>query len=200
MGYLLGLILFAARFIVALIFLRTGAAKIADRLDFRVAVANYQILPGFLTGPVAAVLPWAEIAVGTLLAAGVLTSPAAAVLALLLTAFSIGIAINLARGREFSCGCTGTAPSMISWRHIAVNTVIAAIALAVALAPPAALAVWPGVPAAFPVGMPAADAVPVLLTVVLGFALAAVLRVAGRILSLLGGQPAWAADSHLRSP
>lgn len=196
----MGLVLFAARFIVALIFLRAGVAKLADRLDFRAAVANYRILPGFLTGPVATILPWAEIAVGTLLAAGMLTSPAAAVLALLLTAFSVGIAINLARGREFACGCAGTAPSMISWRHIAVNAVLAVAAAAVALAPPAALAVWPGVPASFRVGMPSADAVPVLLTVILGFALSAVLRMVGRTLSLLGSQPAQAAESHLRSP
>jgi Methylamine utilisation protein MauE len=194
-----GVVLFAARFIVALIFLRAGTAKLADRFDFRAAVANYRILPSSLTGPVAAILPWAEIAVGTLLTVGMLTSPAAAVLALLLAAFSVAIAINLARGREFACGCTGTAPSMISWRHVAVNAVLAVAAIAVALAPPTALAVWPGVPAAFQVGMPAADAVPVLLTVILGFALAAVLRAVGRILNLLGGQLVRAADSHPRS-
>ena len=139
------LLILMVRWIIAGIFLRAGVVKLGDRAGFRAAVANYQLLPPTLVAPVAAVLPVAEIAGAVLLAAGILTAPAAIALGLLLAAFASAIALALAQGRSFDCGCSGTAaPSRIGWGHVALDLVLAAGAALVAAYGPIALSVWPG--------------------------------------------------------
>jgi uncharacterized membrane protein YphA (DoxX/SURF4 family) len=172
------LVTLAARFVLAFIFLRAGIAKLSDLSDFRTAVANYQILPARLNGTAARAVPVAELTAGLLLLLGVLPGITAAFLAALLAIFSVAIIINLARGRVFDCGCGGTAPRQISWRHVAVNLALAASAVAVALAPPAALDAVAGPAGAFSVSLPHGSGIPVLLTVSLGLVMASMFRAA----------------------
>src|SRR5262245_56382768 len=141
----MALALLAARYVLAGVFLRSGLAKLSDLPDFRSAVANYQLVPLGAIPAVALGLPIAEVAVALLVAAGVLTGPAAAVMALFLMVFAGAIAINLARGRVFDCGCGGRAtPLLISWVHVRLDAAMAVVAVAIALAPPVTLALWPG--------------------------------------------------------
>src|SRR5579863_4106872 len=93
------LLVLMVRWFLAGVFLRAGVVKLGDSADFRAAVANYGLLPLRFVVPVAVVLPLAEIAGGALLATGILTAPAAILLGLLLAAFAVAIAVNLARGR-----------------------------------------------------------------------------------------------------
>ena len=97
-GAMAALLILMVRWFIAGVFLRAGVVKLGDQAEFRAAVANYQLLPLRFVGPVAVVLPVAEIAGGVLLAAGILTAPAAILLGLLLAAFAVAIGINLARG------------------------------------------------------------------------------------------------------
>jgi hypothetical protein len=172
-----GLVLLFARWAIAGIFLRSGISKSLALSEFRSAVANYKLLPAGLVTPVAFCLPFAEIAAAVLLAAGVLPVLVSAALALLLTAFSVAIGVNLMRGRVFDCGCAGSAaaPRLISWRHVAADLVLAGAATAVAVAPPPANA-WQGVAGAVSVSMPGGGAIPALLAVVLGLIMTALLR------------------------
>jgi hypothetical protein len=54
----------AIRLGAAVIWIVAGAAKIPQIQSFQVLVQRYGILPGFLTGPFAYVLPFLEIAIG----------------------------------------------------------------------------------------------------------------------------------------
>jgi len=173
-----GLFLLAARWFIAGIFLRSGLAKATELSAFRSAVANYRLLPPALVTAVAISLPFAEITAGALLAAGVLPVIVAAALAVLLVVFAAAIAINLARGRVFDCGCAGSAvaPSTIGWQHVAVDLLLAAVAAAIAVAPPASAELWPGPSGPIRVAVPGIDVLPVLLAVLICLVVMAVLR------------------------
>lgn len=161
----MGLFLLMARWLVAGIFLRSGLPKATGLAAFRSAVGNYGLLPTALVTVVAVTLPYAEILAAILLAVGVLTVVVAAVLAILLLAFAVAIGINLARGRVFDCGCAGSvaAPRMIGWRHVAADLGLAALAAAIAVAPPAAAQLWRGPAGLVHVAEPGGGAFPALL-------------------------------------
>jgi uncharacterized membrane protein YphA (DoxX/SURF4 family) len=162
------LLVLMIRWIVAGVFLRAGVVKLWDRVGFRAAVANYGLLPPVVVAPVAAVLPLAEIAGGALLAAGILTALVAILLGLLLAAFAGAIAVNLARGRSFDCGCSGSStPSRIGWRHVALDLGLAAAAALVAAYGPVAASVWPGPLGPDPWTAPAGGVTPTILAVLI---------------------------------
>jgi hypothetical protein len=199
----LGLLLLAARWLVAGIFLRSGLVKAIGIAEFRSAVVNYRLLPPALVTAVAVTLPFVEIGAAALLAAGVLTVAVAAALASLLIVFASAIAINLARGRVFDCGCAGSAavPRVISWRHVVIDLVLAAMAAAVAGASPDAAQLWPGPVSPVHVTTPGGGILPVLLAVIVGLVMMFVLRQAADVRGLAaaaGREPA-AHDSPTES-
>lgn len=182
----MGLVLLGVRWLIAGIFLRSGLVKLAGIAEFRAAVANYRLLPAAAVRPVAWLLPAAEVVLAVVLAAGLLPVVAAAALAALLVVFAVAIAINLARGRSFDCGCGGSvAPALISWRHVLLDLVLAAGAAAVAIAPPPVAELWRGPAGAAQVSVAASGAWPVLLAVVVLLILLAVLKRAATIRSLV---------------
>jgi uncharacterized membrane protein YphA (DoxX/SURF4 family) len=183
---LVGLFLLAARWLVAGIFLRSGLAKATRLAAFHSAVRNYRLLPPALVAVVATVLPFAEITAGILLAIGVLPVLVAATLALLLVIFATAIAINLARGRIFECGCSASAvaPSTISWRHVVVDLLLAAVAAVIAVAPPAAAQLWRGPAGLVQVTTQGGGAFPVLLAVLVCFAVIPLMQRAAAVRGL----------------
>lgn len=183
----MALVLLAARWLIAGLFLRSGLAKAAGLADFRSAVANYRLLPSVLVRPVAVTLPLAEIVAGFLLAIGVLPMVVAAILAALLVVFATAIGINLARGRVFDCGCAGSAavPRMISWQHVATNLVLAVLAAAVAVASPSALELWRGPVSPVHLATQSGGAFPVLLAVLVCLVVLPVLRRAAAVRGLV---------------
>lgn len=96
-----------ARLGLAMVFLLSGALKAVDPAQTRIAVAAYELLPSGLVGPVATVLPLAELALGTLLLAGAFTRWVALVSAVLLVVLMLGVAQAWARGLSIDCGCFG---------------------------------------------------------------------------------------------
>lgn len=182
----MGLFLLAARWLIAGIFLRSGLAKATGLATFRSAVANYRLLPPALVTVVATTLPFAEIAAGVLLAIGVLPTVVAAAVAVLLVVFAVAIAVNLARGRVFDCGCVGSAiaPSTISWRHVAVDLVLAVAAAAIAVAPPAVAELWGGPVGPVRVATQGGTAFPVLLAVLVGLVVMTMLQRAAAVRGL----------------
>lgn len=179
----MGLFLLAARWFIAGIFLRSGIAKAAGLAEFRSAVANYQLLPPVLVTAVAATLPFAEIAAGALLAAGVLPGLVTVALAGLLAAFAVAIAVNLARGRVFDCGCAGSvaAPRLITWWHVAADLLLAAVATAIAVAAPAAADLWPGPASPVHLAVPGGSALPMLLAALVCLVLTPLLQRAAAV-------------------
>jgi uncharacterized membrane protein YphA (DoxX/SURF4 family) len=94
----------AFRIVLSCVFLTAGLAKVARLEQFTGIVASYRLLPERLVKLVATWVPRLEFAVGALLAAGVPLAP----VALLVSAFAAGVAINVLRGRAINCGCFGS--------------------------------------------------------------------------------------------
>jgi uncharacterized membrane protein YphA (DoxX/SURF4 family) len=98
----------AVRLGAAAIWVVAGAAKIPQIQAFQVLVQRYGILPGFLTGPFAYVLPFLEIALGLYLAAGLFVRGTAFLGTVLFAAFLTAQMSALIRGISLDCGCFGS--------------------------------------------------------------------------------------------
>ena len=99
----------AIRLIAAAVWIIAGAVKIPQIQAFEVLVQRYGILPVWLAGPFAYVLPFLELAIGVYLAAGLFVRGASFVGTLLFAAFLIAQASAWLRGISLDCGCFGTA-------------------------------------------------------------------------------------------
>lgn len=97
----------AARLLLAGVWLISGWLKASDPIETRVAVRAYQLLPDDVSDLVAAVLPYAEIAVGVILLAGLATRIGGILSTLMLIAFLFGVISAAARGLSIDCGCFG---------------------------------------------------------------------------------------------
>lgn len=122
------LLLVAARLLLAAVFLVSGLGKLLDRKGTRRAVIDFGT-PVRLASPVALVLPVSELAVAAALLPeasarwGVLGAIS------LLAVFSVGIAINIAKGRRPDCHCFGQFHSApIGWGTLVRNGLLAAVA------------------------------------------------------------------------
>ena len=97
----------ACRIILAGIFLYSGYSKMQSTLQFAAVLSQYQLVPADLVLPLAAYLPWAEIALGLFLLTGWKTRLAAWIAAALLFVFIIAMTVTYFRGIEADCGCFG---------------------------------------------------------------------------------------------
>ena len=123
-----------------LVFTFAGVGHWRHRRLLGGVVANYRLLPDALVGAVAAMLPWAEIAVGLGLLLSPFGSGRAAMLVggVLLLIFGWAMAVNLRRGRGFiDCGCGHAALRQpLNWLLVARNAGMALPLLGFALAGP----------------------------------------------------------------
>ncbi|MGA9309394.1 MAG: MauE/DoxX family redox-associated membrane protein [Pseudonocardiaceae bacterium] len=92
---------------LAAVFLVSGALKVVDPAQTRIAVRAYELLPPDLVGPVATALPLLELVLGTLLLVGAFTRWVALAAAILLVVLMIAVAQAWARGLSIDCGCFG---------------------------------------------------------------------------------------------
>ena len=98
---------FAARLVVGGVWVVAGALKLPDPAASVRSVRAYQLLPEGVVPLVGYALPVLEILVGACLVLGLLTRLSAAVSALMLVAFVVGISAAWARGLQIECGCFG---------------------------------------------------------------------------------------------
>ena len=123
--------LLLARLVLAGVFVVAGTAKLLDRGGTRRALASFEI-PSRLAGPLAAALPWMELAVAAALVPRVSAWWGSLGALGLLLAFTATIARSLARGDRPDCRCFGqfrAAP--VGWPTLVRNGVLAALAVAV---------------------------------------------------------------------
>lgn len=97
----------ALRLLLAAVFIIFGWNKAQDPAEMRVAIRAYQLVPEWSVHPMAAVLPYLEIAAGVLLLLGLATRIGAVLTALMMLAFIFGIAWAIALGLNIDCGCSG---------------------------------------------------------------------------------------------
>lgn len=96
-----------SRLIVGGVLIAAGLLKYQHLDKSQMAVRAYEILPIGVANIIGIVLPFAEIAMGALLLLGAATRITAGLSALLMIAFTIGIAQAWARGLSIDCGCFG---------------------------------------------------------------------------------------------
>ncbi|HEY3263010.1 MAG TPA: MauE/DoxX family redox-associated membrane protein [Pseudonocardiaceae bacterium] len=96
-----------ARVGLAAVWLISGGLKAADPSQTYLTVSAFDVLPAAAVGPVAAALPFVELAIGVLLLVGFGVRPAAVASTVLLVAFVAGVGQAWARGLSIDCGCFG---------------------------------------------------------------------------------------------
>lgn len=139
----LPLLVVSARLLLAGVLAAAGLAKAVDLPSSVRAVRAYRLLPEGIVEVVAHGLPFLEIGVAVLLLLGVATRLAAIVTAVLLLAFTAGIASAAARGLTIDCGCFGGGGEVGDTHYaseIARDVALLGLACLVALAAPGRLA------------------------------------------------------------
>jgi hypothetical protein len=121
---------------LALLFAAAAWHKASDRIRFHATLRGYGLLPRWFVAPVARFLPLLEASIAVALLVPP-TRPTAALAAIaLLTAYTLAIAANLARGRrDIDCGCfasSGRVP-LSSW--LVTRNVLLIVAASVVVMP-----------------------------------------------------------------
>jgi uncharacterized membrane protein YphA (DoxX/SURF4 family) len=96
-----------ARLVLGGVFVVAGALKAVDPQSSVAAVRAYELLPGSLATVVGWGMPFAEIALGLLLLAGIATRVVAATTGLLLLVYMSAVISAAVRGLSIDCGCFG---------------------------------------------------------------------------------------------
>jgi len=102
------------RIIVGLLFVYASVEKIMTPDAFAVSVANYDLLPSFLIGPIALWLPWLEMLTGIMLITGRFALGAATTASGLMVIFCLAISISYLRGLNINCGCFSMDPKNVA--------------------------------------------------------------------------------------
>ena len=97
----------AARLVLGGVFLVAGGLKVIDPQSSVAAVRAYRLLPVSVATLVGWGLPFAEIALGLLLLAGIATRVVADAAAVLLIVFIAAVLSAAVRGLSIDCGCFG---------------------------------------------------------------------------------------------
>jgi uncharacterized membrane protein YphA (DoxX/SURF4 family)/peroxiredoxin len=138
----MGELVLVARLVLAGVFALAGLGKLADRRGAERALTEFG-LPEAVGTPLARALPVAELAVAAALVSGGESRLGAAGALVLLAAFSVAVAANLARGRTPDCHCFGQMHSRpIGAGTLARNAVLGGLSALVLLGPAGGVGGW----------------------------------------------------------
>lgn len=117
--------------LIALTFVASGGVKLLRPRQFVGVVRDFKVVPDAAARPVAYLLPYLETCVGLCLLLNLYRAVFLAVAVVLLAAFTLAVAVNLARGRTFiSCGCFGShGKRELSWMLVARNLLLVVVAM-----------------------------------------------------------------------
>jgi putative oxidoreductase len=90
---------------LGIVFIYSGVFKVLDPSNFKDVIILYNIVPVLWAPYGAIVIPWIELITGIMLFFGFRVRPASLILVLLMMSFTAFIAVNLASGNIFDCGC-----------------------------------------------------------------------------------------------
>ena len=93
------------RFLIGGLFIYAGLGNIMAPLEFAVAIRNYDLVPLWSIGIIAATLPWVEVLAGLGLVLGVRIKACSLIISSLLVVFILIIIIAYLRGLDVECGC-----------------------------------------------------------------------------------------------
>lgn len=139
----MGAFLLVARFALAAVFTVAGLAKLRDSQGSRKSLGDFGV-PGALIPLLAVLLPVSEIGCAIALFRDGWAVRGATGAAVLLCVFTVGIAVNLARGRAPACHCFGQlSSSAVSWRTLVRNFVLLMLAAGVLWRADKVTSTWP---------------------------------------------------------
>ncbi len=116
------------RLLLVMILLPSGWGKIRNLSGFRNGVSNYQILPSSLIPFATIAIPFSEILLGILIFTGIGHGLPAYATSILFLIFIVAISINLRKGRDIACACSGVSEKQrISWGLVARNIILVII-------------------------------------------------------------------------
>lgn len=120
----------ASRVVLGGLLLWAGLTKVGDQQGMALAIDSYDVLPEGVVRPLAAALPWLEIALGAFLILGIFVRFSAIATGALLVAFLIGMAQAKARGLAIDCGCFGGGGpgEGVSWLDIVRDVALLGVA------------------------------------------------------------------------
>lgn len=95
----------ALRLYLGGLFVYASMYKISHPAVFAETIAAYQMVPHMLVNPMAAVLPWLELACGLLLIAGVRSKAACVLIMAMLVMFIVALVWVLVMDIPIGCGC-----------------------------------------------------------------------------------------------
>jgi putative oxidoreductase len=127
-------LLAVCRIVLGGLFIWAAVTKLPGMAAFAQDVANYRVIPAALVPVLAAAVVGIELLAGIALVTGLMERPAAAVLAVLLAAFTALLTQALLRGVDLRCGCFG-GDERASWWTVLRDLVMLAAAVAVARGP-----------------------------------------------------------------
>lgn len=93
------------RIVMGVMMIYSGFIKALDPIVFESIIMKYNIIPNFFAPYPAIVLPYLEIIIGIFLVIGMRVKASAFLSMGLMVMFAVFIAINIARGESFDCGC-----------------------------------------------------------------------------------------------
>lgn len=139
----MAILIFVARLALGALLIVAGTLKAHDGVTATASsIAAYRILSPAIVGPLAVVLPYAEILLGGYLALGLFTRVAGIVASVQFVAFAGAVASLVVRGLPADCGCFGSSiPTPPSWGHVAADLALALVAAGIARFAPGAFAV-----------------------------------------------------------
>ena len=123
---------FALRVLLGAVFIYAAYSKLRQPwLLFALSIDSYQLLPEWAVYALARTLPWIELVLGVLLAAGVWLRQVSSVAAATLTLFFAVMIVSYFRGAGIDCGCFGVGEPL-SARTVVRDGVLVAAALTLA--------------------------------------------------------------------
>ncbi|HVR87696.1 MAG TPA: MauE/DoxX family redox-associated membrane protein [Planctomycetota bacterium] len=119
---------------LGLAFLAAGMLKVLEPAEFALSLAKLSLLPSFLLGAAAILLPWVEIVSGLALVATRRYRDAATWLNLgLLAVFTTALVAGMVRGSAGTCGCFGSGIAFLNRPEVGLARNLLLIAAAAAL-------------------------------------------------------------------
>ena len=125
-----------AQIVLGILLLWSSLTKIGNIEAFIQAVQNFDLVPVAASNFVAMTLPWVELLGALSLIGGVKARGGAFLSFFLLIIFTLGVAIAMARGLDFECGCFGTDDgTRAGWGKLLQNSGFILLAWVSSLAP-----------------------------------------------------------------
>lgn len=129
-------LVYSLQLAIAAVFAFAALSKLRAPRHMALSIREYQMLPERAVPLAAAFLVLCELAIAALLFSGYGVRIALTLAVLTIVAFSVGVLVNLRRGRRIACGCFGSTAETLSGRTVArllVLLTVGALCLAVHL-------------------------------------------------------------------